>query len=358
MMKRRPKEKQEGITMDKLNMPNLSVLTGNTDIADESAQAVDGLRLPAELAKNKAFARIFRPNKLTFGLAAPFKGYPDSYIPDLSDLGQAAQLADKLNFSILWVRDVPFYDPNFGDIGQGLDPIVTLGYLAAKTEKIALGTAGLVAPLRSPVHLAKVAASMDVLTGGRFVLGLSGGDRPVEYPAFDEDFSNRAERFRENINIIRMLTTESFPRYQGQYYGQFDGNITLEPKPSSRMPVIAIGRARQELSYLANNVDAWIWHGVNPKDTRKIVNTIAELGDGETWHPFGYANFVELSPNPNAPARLYNNIYLRGGSNSLAEYWAEQKEQGLAHVTINLKPTQRPMQETLQDLAENVLSKF
>jgi hypothetical protein len=82
------------------------------------------------------------------------------------------------------------------------------------------------------------------------------------------------------------------------------------------------------------------------------------LNQDGIWRPFGYANFVELSENPNEPAKLYNNIYLCGGANSLREFWQEQQEQGLSHVTINLKPTGRDAKEVLQDLAENVLAKW
>ena len=94
------------------------------------------------------------------------------------------------------------------------------------------------------------------------------------------------------------------------------------------------------------------------RDIRTIVQTLADLNQDDAWHPFGYANFVELSENPNEPAQLSRNIYLRVGSHSLLEFWQEQKEQGLSHVTINLKPTKRPVKETLQDLAENVLAKL
>lgn len=74
------------------------------------------------------FSQVFQQNKLTFGLIAPFKGY-DKHLPDeLTDIGDTAKLAENLGFSALWVRDVPFYDPNFGDVGQGFDPMVTLGY--------------------------------------------------------------------------------------------------------------------------------------------------------------------------------------------------------------------------------------
>ncbi|PHI41232.1 luciferase [Actinobacillus succinogenes] len=124
------------------------------------------------------------------------------------------------------------------------------------------------------------------------------------------------------------------------------------------MVVMMIGRARQEFDWLANTPDAWIWHGVNPADTANIVKRLNGLNRDGIWRPFGYANFVELLENPNEPARLYNNIYLRGGANGLREFWQEQQAQGLSHVTLNLKPGTRPAGEVLHDLAENVLAKL
>ncbi|VEG13241.1 TIGR03571 family LLM class oxidoreductase [Moraxella cuniculi] len=319
---------------------------------------MQNFNIPPKLANHAGFSQIFQKDKLTFGLIAPFKGYAE-HIPDnLTDIGDTAVLAEKLGFSALWVRDVPFFDPNFGDVGQGLDPIVTLGFLTAKTHKIALGTAGLVAPLRSPIHIAKTAVSLATLSDNRFVLGLSSGDRPIEYPAFQAAFENRAERFRESIEMIKTLTEQTFPHYQGKHYGNLTGELDLLPKPTQPLPIVAIGRARQEMQWLANVPDAWIWHGVDPKQTANIVKTLAELNQDGFWHPFGYANFVEVLENPNAPAQLFNNIYLRGGSNALCEFWQEQKAQGLAHITLNLKPTSRPTAEVLQDLAENVLAKM
>lgn len=304
------------------------------------------------------FSQVFQQNKLTFGLIAPFKGY-DKHLPDeLTDIGDTAMLAENLGFSALWVRDVPFYDPNFGDVGQGLDPMVTLAFLSAKTDKIALGTAGLIAPLRSPIHIAKSAVSVDKLSNGRFLLGLSSGDRPVEYPAFGADFAERAEAFRESVELIKTLTEQHFPQFNGKHYGNLTGNLDLLPKPDYPLPIVAIGRARQELEWLANVPDAWIWHGVNPDDTANIIKTLADLRQKDTPTAFGYAQFVEVKDNPNEPARLFNNIYLRGGAKGLAEFWAKEQEKGLSHLALNLKPTNRPADEVLQELAEYVLTKF
>ena len=67
---------------------------------------------------------------------------------------------------------------------------------------------------------------------------------------------------------------------------------------------------------------------------------------------------MELTEDRHQSAKLFNNIYLRGGAKGLLAFWQEQKEQGLAHVTVNLKPTGRPAGEVLQELAEDVLAKL
>ncbi len=316
------------------------------------------LSLPDRLQQHQGFSRTFQPGKLTLGLIAPFKGYPDSHTPEMDDFAEMARMADRGGVAALWVRDVPFHDPGFGDVGQIYDPAVTLGYLAAITGRIALGSAGFVAPLREPILTAKEAASTDRLSGGRFMLGMSSGDRPTEYPVFAKTFENRAERYRENWSIIRRLTQQSFPAFSTEYYGQFSGNLDLVPKPGSALPMIAIGRARQELEWLANEADAWIWHGVDPAKSGDIIQTLQELNRDGHWHPFGFANFVELLEDADAPARLFNNIYLRGGAKGLVEFWKNQQAQGVAHITINLKPTRRPAKEVMQELVENVVPHF
>ncbi|SPX81042.1 Pyrimidine monooxygenase RutA [Moraxella ovis] len=222
--------------------------------------------------------------------------------------------------------------------------MVTLAFLSAHTQKIALGTAGLIAPLRSPIHIAKMATSVDSLSHGRFLLGLSSGDRPVEYPAFGADFASRSERFRESIELIKTLTEQDFPHFNGKYYGDLTGNLDLLPKPDCPLPVVAIGRARQEMDWLANVPDAWLWHGVNPDDTANIIKTLDDLCQKETPTAFGYAQFVEVLADKNAKAQLFDNIYLRGGANGLADFWAKEQEKGVTHLALNLKPTQdQPM---------------
>jgi hypothetical protein len=91
---------------------------------------------------HREFSRVFQPGKLTFGFIAPLEGYPESAGPSLEGHVELARKADRMGMAAMWLRDVPFYESNFGDVGQILDPMVYAGWLAAVTRDIAIGTAG------------------------------------------------------------------------------------------------------------------------------------------------------------------------------------------------------------------------
>ncbi|MEC7133027.1 MAG: LLM class flavin-dependent oxidoreductase, partial [Pseudomonadota bacterium] len=106
-------------------------------------------------------------------------------VPDMTEHHSRIQLADKLGFKAAWVRDVPVYDPSFGDAAQVFETFTYLGYLAGITDNILLGTAAVVLPLRQPLLVKKAAATVQQLSNDRLILGVASGDRPVEYPLFD-----------------------------------------------------------------------------------------------------------------------------------------------------------------------------
>lgn len=314
--------------------------------------------LPPELQSHPAYSRVFKPGQLTFGFIMPLEGYPDSPFPTLENHARMARIADEAGFSALWMRDVPFYDPNFGDTGQMLDPMVYLGYLAAHTRRIALSTAGIVLTLRNPLIVAKQATSADHLLEGRLLLGLSTGDRSVEYPAFGLDYENRAERFQGGFGLIKTVTENAFPVARTQHYGQLEGAIDLIPKPiRQRLPMIVVGRARQTFSWIAQNSDAWLWH---LSDFRQLPAMLEEWRSvhGENWlRPYGYGAFFDLLDNPNAPMQYVGNG-LRSGRNALIALLAHQQEHGVSHVAFNLKALRRPAEDALAELAEFVLPQF
>jgi luciferase-type oxidoreductase len=314
--------------------------------------------IPMGLLAHPGYRRVFRPGRLTFGFIMPLESYPESPFPTMADHARLASLADEAGFSALWMRDVPFNDPAFGDVGQGLDPMVYLGFLAAHTERITLGTAGIVLTLRDPVSIAKQATSIDQLLGGRLLLGLSTGDRATEYPAFGLDYENRGERFRDAFEVVRSLTTERFPTYRSEHYGEMKGNLDLVPKPVFEgIPMLTVGRACQDMSWIANQSDGWIWH---LSDLRQLPSLMQDWrrAHGQEWiRPYGYGAFFDLDSDPTAPLQYVSNG-MRAGRTALIELLHYQQRLGVSHVAFNLKSSRRPAEQVMAELAEHVLPQF
>jgi luciferase-type oxidoreductase len=313
---------------------------------------------PSLLHDHAAFKQVFQPGRLTFGLITPLEAYPDSPFPTLKDHERLVRMVDDAGFASLWLRDVPFYDPTFGDTGQVLDPFVYAGMLAAITKRITLGTTGIVLPLRDPVFVAKQAASVDQLSGGRFVLGLSTGDRPTEYPAIGANFDNRDERFREAFGLIRTLHQNSFPALRTRYYGDYRGNLDLVPKPAvTRLPMICVGRARQPIDWIAQNTDAWIWSVYDTEHVIQLIAALRQAAGDDVPPPYGYATFFDLAKDPDAPEKRFHNV-IRIGRKALIEKWQAQREIGVTHIALNMKPSHRPAEDVIAELAEHVLPIF
>lgn len=123
--------------------------------------------------------------------------------PDMQRHAALAKLVDQLGFRALWVRDVPVYDPSFGDAAQVFEVFTYLGYLAGITQDILLGTAAVVLPIREPLLTLKAAATVQQLSGNRLLMGVASGDRPVEYPLFGRDFPGRGANFRNQVDLLR-----------------------------------------------------------------------------------------------------------------------------------------------------------
>jgi len=202
----------------------------------------------------------------------PLEGYQTSAIPSMARHLERVRLAEELGFAALWLRDVPYNVPSFGDVGQIFDPFVYLGLIAGQTERIALGVASIILPLRHPAHVAKAAASADVLSAGRLLLGVASGDRPEEYPAMGMSFEDRSERFRDSFDYIRHMAAD-YPAFEtGQ--GASHGGMDMLPKPvAGRVPMLVTGSSRQHPDWIAEHSDGWITY---PRDAASQAQVIAD----------------------------------------------------------------------------------
>ncbi|MET8472895.1 TIGR03571 family LLM class oxidoreductase [Streptomyces sp. NPDC006422] len=282
-------------------------------------------------------------------------------VPDLSRHAELARLADTLGFAALWVRDVPLYDPeHFGDAGSVFETFTHLGHLAAVTERAVLGTAAVVLPLRQPLLVAKAAATVDALSGGRFVLGLASGDRPVEYPLFGADFEARGTTFREGVELLR----EAWAGRTGEEGMSLPGlgldagrRLDVLPKPTGpSIPIAVAGSARQSAEWISRNADASLNYP-RPLGALRLKTQEWHRLTGGAPKPYLTPMMLDLLPDPAAPAAAIR-LGLSTGREALVDHLRAMGELGVAHVSLNLRPSDRPIDEVLNDLAETVLPHF
>ncbi|MGK0569562.1 LLM class oxidoreductase [Bordetella bronchiseptica] len=316
----------------------------------------------AGLESHAGFGRLFRPGALSIGLILPLETHPDRPAPTMARHVEMAQRAEALGFGALWLRDVPFHDPAYGDVAQIFEPLVYIGYLAAATRRIALGTTGIVLPTHEPMYLAKQAASLDQLSGGRFVLGLSSGDRLSDYPMLGIDYDSRGERYRDAYGVLRTLTEQRFPNFRSARFGGSDGKLDLVPKPlHGRVPAIAVGAAQQTLAWLARNMDGLLTGAPMPQRLSRLAQEwrdhVARLAGPAHFKPLGLGGYLDLSANPDEPFQRIPGGF-RAGRNGLRAYLELARAAGVAHVALNPKVSRQPYAEILDELAQYVLPEF
>ncbi|MEM1042096.1 MAG: TIGR03571 family LLM class oxidoreductase [Bacteroidota bacterium] len=305
---------------------------------------------------NRGYRSVFQPGRLTLGLVVPIETYAQGPVPAMERHAERVRLAERLGFAAVWLRDVPFNVPSFGDAGQPFDPFVYLGLLAGQTERIALGVASVILPLRHPAHVARAAASADVLSGGRLLLGIASGDRPAEYPAFGQRFEARGERFREAYAYLRRIAEPS-PSLDSPY-GRVGGGIDLLPKPVvGQLPLLITGGSRQAPSWVAAHGDGWMTYPRAAAVQAQAVRDYRALIPGTFGKPVMQPLYVDLDDDPDAAPRPLH-LGMRSGMRALAAYLGALETAGVNHVALNLRFNRADTETTLRCLADDLLPQF
>jgi probable F420-dependent oxidoreductase len=190
-----------------------------------------------------------------------------------------ARRAEDLGYDTAWLPDHVLPPGEYGPVYGGvLEPLVTLGWLAAATSRIRLGTSVLVLPLRSPFVVAKQVATLHALSGGRITLGVGIGWDAREFTAVGADFGSRAARTDEAIALLRHLFRVGRGPFEGRWYG-FDTGV-FEPRPRGAVPVMTGGVSDAALRRAARYADVWQGVGLDPTAFgERLARLRARTGD-------------------------------------------------------------------------------
>jgi F420-dependent oxidoreductase-like protein len=200
------------------------------------------------------------PLPLDFGLQVPrfeFPGHPATTAAALADVARAAEEA---GFTSLWVMDHFLQIPQIGREWEDmLESHTTLGYLAGVTERIRLGTLVTGITYRNIAHLAKIVATLDVLSGGRALCGIGAGWFEREHRLYGWELPRPAERFarlEDALQLLPLMWGPGSPRFEGRTITVSEA--TCYPRPlQERIPILVGGSGeRRTLRLVARHADA------------------------------------------------------------------------------------------------------
>ena len=177
----------------------------------------------------------------------------------------AATLFEDLGYDSIWVND-HLYGPQSPQIPM-LEAWTMIAALAAKTERVEIGTLVTPAGMRNPQHLGKTIATVDHISGGRIIAGLGSGWMPAEYEDFGVPFPKppaRANQLNETVSLLKQMWTSDEPvSMQGEFVNAT--NLVTEPKPTREIPILIGGTGKQKTLPLAAR-EASIWN--NPASSQ------------------------------------------------------------------------------------------
>ncbi|MQG10340.1 MAG: LLM class F420-dependent oxidoreductase [SAR202 cluster bacterium] len=227
---------------------------------------------------------------VTFGTNLPSRGE----MAGPEQLRSVAQRAEDLGYDHVWVSDhiiLPkkvdsFYPyatdgvPTFRPDEPYYEPLAALNFIAGCTQRIRLGTHVLIIPYRNPVLTAKILSTLDVLSGGRVILGAGVGWMEEEFQAMGLDtYKERGAVTDEYLQLYREFWTKESPSFQGKYYQISDSGF--EPKPLQKpLPIWIGGHTGAAIRRAAKYGDGWMPIGLRPPailDPEELSGKIARL---------------------------------------------------------------------------------
>ncbi len=281
------------------------------------------------------------------------------------DLRAMAVRAEEMGFDSLWYGDHLLYRRPGDDRARGpWEAWTVLAGLATVTSRIALGPLVAATPFHAPAMLAKKAATVDEISGGRLVLGLGAGWNETEFTAFGFPFDHRISRFEEAFTIIRTLLRDGAIDFAGEYYTARD--CELAPRPRAGGPPLMIGSSGPRmLEIAAPHVDAWnAWfdtHGNRPAGIAPLRDRVDAAARAAGRDPAAIERTVAVLVRlPDGRGRVQSGRVpdpvppVTGTAAEIAATLRAFAAEGIAHVQLVLDPITVASIEALAPVLEDL----
>jgi probable F420-dependent oxidoreductase len=296
---------------------------------------------------------------MKLGLCLPHYGRPI----EPSRLIQLAARAEEVGLDSVWVTDHVVVPRDVSLIYRDdmLDPLAVLPWLAGVTERIALGTSVIVLPYRSPLPVAKLLASVDVLSGGRLIVGVAVGWLEREFEALGVPFRERGRRTDEAIELFRAVWTQEYPEIKTASYQLTGLKASPLPLQKPRPPILVGGSSEAALRRAARLGDGWHASSVPPS-----VFRASALAVGNYWKEAKREGEPQLTLRVPLlidgihraavdPALLGSRHIVRGPIASVARELRQYQSAGCSHVALEVSYSTYPaILETIDVLAEEI----
>lgn len=220
-----------------------------------------------------------------------------------------AEEAERLGFDGIGTTDhvlVPKGHPERYE--RAFEPLVVLGFLAARTQRVRLVTSVIVVLMRNPFVVAKQVATIDQLSGGRLILGLGAGWHEQEFANVHADFRNRGRRLDEVLRLYRHLFSGSRQPFRGTYYSYEDGVFDPLPVQGERLPILLGGNSDAALKRAAREADSWESTGLDPDSWRQRVDLLRSEAQGRHVEVGARVNLAGSAEDMQAQVRRWREV--------------------------------------------------
>ena len=214
---------------------------------------------------------------MRFGLQIPNFTQGDTPTAMFDEVVERATAAEETGYDSVWVMD-HFYQlpPMGGPTVPMLDSYTLLGALAARTSRVRLGTMVTGVTYRNPAHLAKIVTTLDVISGGRAILGLGAAWYDVEHEGLGFDFppaGERLDRLEEALQICRAMFSEEAPTFDGRYYRIHQArNVPRPVQPGGPTILVGGGGEKRTLQLVARYADMCNLFGDAPRSPTRSTS--------------------------------------------------------------------------------------